>query len=91
MGSSKSVLFVPFLPPEKNLPKGQTFYMFGRSRYDISHPGGMIDYDRISYLFNPNKHNLLINGIYRGYNPLILTFDPNFLEHPIKGQGRVYP
>ena len=38
----------------------------------------MIKYDRISYLFNPNKHNLLINGIYWGYNPLILTFDPNF-------------
>ena len=61
---------MPFLPPEKNLPKGQTFYMFGRSRYDISHPGGMIDYDRISYLFNPSKHNLLINSIYWGYNPL---------------------
>ena len=26
--------------------------------------------------------NLPINGIYRGYNPLILTFDPNFLGHP---------
>ncbi len=30
--------------------------------------------------------NLLINGIYWGYNPcynpLILTFDPNFLGHP---------
>ena len=23
-------------------------------------------------------YNLLINGVYRGYNPLILTFDPNF-------------
>ena len=23
-------------------------------------------------------YNLPINGIYRGYNPLILTFDPNF-------------
>ena len=26
--------------------------------------------------------HLLINGIYWGYNPLILTFDPNFLGHP---------
>ena len=24
-------------------------------------------------------YNQLINGIYWGYNPLILTFDPNFL------------
>ena len=23
-------------------------------------------------------YNLLINGVYGGYNPLILTFDPNF-------------
>ena len=23
-------------------------------------------------------HNLLINGVYWGYNPLILTIDPNF-------------
>ena len=27
-------------------------------------------------------YNLLINGVYWGYNPLILTFDPNFLGHP---------
>ena len=27
-------------------------------------------------------HNLLINGVYWGYNPLILTIDPNFLGHP---------
>ena len=27
---------------------------------------------------------LLINGVYWGYNPLILTFDPNFLGHPSK-------
>ena len=26
--------------------------------------------------------NLLINGVYWGYNPLILTIDPNFLGHP---------
>ncbi len=26
--------------------------------------------------------NLLINGVCWGYNPLILTFDPNFLGHP---------
>ena len=25
--------------------------------------------------------HLLINGVYWGYNPLILTFDPNFLGH----------
>ena len=25
-------------------------------------------------------YNLNINGIYSGYNPLILTFDPNFLS-----------
>ncbi len=27
-------------------------------------------------------YNLVINGVYWGYNPLILTFDPNFLGHP---------
>ena len=27
-------------------------------------------------------YNLLRNGIYWGYNLLILTFDPNFLGHP---------
>ena len=32
---------------------------------------------RINGLFH-----LLINGIHWGYNPLILTFDPNFLGHP---------
>ena len=26
--------------------------------------------------------HLLINGVYWGYNPLILTIDPNFLQHP---------
>ena len=29
--------------------------------------------------------NLLTNGVYWGYNPLILTFDPNFLRHPSRG------
>ena len=32
---------------------------------------------RINGLFH-----LLINGVYWGYNPLILTIDPNFLGHP---------
>ena len=32
---------------------------------------------RINGLFHQ-----LINGVYWGYNPLILTFDPNFLGHP---------
>ena len=27
-------------------------------------------------------YNLVIKGVYSGYNPLILTFDPNFLGHP---------
>ena len=27
-------------------------------------------------------YNLLINGVYWGYSPLILTIDPNFLGHP---------
>ena len=27
-------------------------------------------------------YNLLINGIYWWYKPLILTIDPNFLGHP---------
>ena len=27
-------------------------------------------------------YNLLTNGVYWGYNPLILTIDPNFLGHP---------
>ena len=26
--------------------------------------------------------HLLTNGMYWGYNPLIVTFDPNFLGHP---------
>ena len=26
--------------------------------------------------------HLLMNGVFWGYNPLILTFDPNFLGHP---------
>ena len=26
-------------------------------------------------------YNLVINGVYWAYNPLILTFDPNFLGH----------
>ena len=32
---------------------------------------------RITGLFHP-----LINGVYWGFNPLILTFDPNLLGHP---------
>ncbi len=28
---------------------------------------------------------LLIHGVYWGYNPLILTLDPNFLGHPNNG------
>ena len=35
---------------------------------------------RINGLFH-----LLINGIYWGYNPLILTIDPNFVGHPRRG------
>jgi len=27
-------------------------------------------------------YNLVIKGVYWGYNPLILTFDPDFLGHP---------
>ena len=27
-------------------------------------------------------YNLFINGVYWGYNLLILTIDPNFLGHP---------
>ena len=27
-------------------------------------------------------YNLLINGVYWGYSPPILTIDPNFLGHP---------
>ena len=34
-----------------------------------------INDNRINWLFH-----LLINGIYRGYNPLILSFDPNFQQ-----------
>ena len=36
-----------------------------------------INGDRINGLFQ-----LLINGVYWDYNPLILTIDPNFLGHP---------
>ena len=32
----------------------------------------------VNCLVNDMAYNLLINGIYWGYNPLILTFDPNF-------------
>ena len=38
-------------------------------------------------------YNLLINGVYWGYNPLILTFDPNFLGHPSRcaeWDGNIY-
>ena len=38
-----------------------------------------INGDRINGLFH-----LLINWVYWGYNPLILTIDPNFLGHPSK-------
>ena len=41
------------------------------SRWNL---GSMV---RINGLFH-----LLINGVYWGYNPRILTFDPNFLGHP---------
>ena len=34
-----------------------------------------------------SKWILLINGIYWGYNPLILTFAPNFLAHPSRVSG----
>ena len=27
-------------------------------------------------------YNLFVNGVWWGYNPLILTIDPNFLGHP---------
>ena len=34
-------------------------------------------------------YNLLINGVSWGYNPLILTFNPNLLGHPsgVSGEG----
>ena len=32
------------------------------------------------------SYSLLINEVYWGYNPLILTFDPNFLGHPSMGK-----
>ena len=34
-------------------------------------------------------YNLLINGVYWGYNPLILTIDPNFLSGTSKHHGRL--
>ena len=53
---------------------------------------------RVHYLDVPDKKlgsmvringlfHLLINGVYWGYNPLILTFGPNFLGHPSKVQS----
>ena len=39
---------------------------------------------RINGLFH-----LLINGVYWGYKPLILTIDPNFLGHPSSGGSEV--
>ena len=37
-----------------------------------------------NWLVNGLFH-LLINGVYWGYNPLILNIDPNFLGHPSGG------
>ena len=37
-----------------------------------------------------NGYNLLKNGVYWGYNPLILTIDPNFLGHPSRWVGRCH-
>ena len=41
--------------------------------------------DRISGLFH-----LPINGVYWVYNPLILTIDPNFLQHPSRWWFQVF-
>ena len=60
------ILFIP-LPIQGNL-----LYL------DVPLDGSeRINGERINGLFH-----LLINGVYWGYNPLILTFDPNFLGHP---------
>ena len=40
---------------------------------------------RINGLFH-----LLINGVFWGYNPLILTIDPNFLGHPSSESNHLY-
>ena len=44
-----------------------------------------INGDRINGLFH-----LLINGLYWGYNPLILTIDPNFLGHLSSSHAEVF-
>ena len=36
-------------------------------------------------LVNGMGYNLLVNGVYWSYKPLILTIDPNFLGHPSSG------
>ena len=36
-------------------------------------------------------HNLLINGVYWGYNPLILTIDPNFQRDILAGDDLFEP
>ena len=36
----------------------------------------------VKWLVNGLSFHLVINGVFWGYNPLILTFDPNFLGHP---------
>ena len=58
-------------------------------------PLGLMVYERMSrwklgfeWLANGLFH-LLVNGVYWGYNPLILTFDPNFLGYPSKSHPKV--
>ena len=41
-----------------------------------------VGFVRIPMVIGSMDDNLLINGVYWGYNPLILTFHPNFLRHP---------
>ena len=65
--------------PEPNgksrLPRRANFkeiYLLGCPGQEVR-----INGERINGLFHP-----LINWVYWGYNPLILTIDPNFLGHP---------
>ena len=76
-------------PGDEQTAPGKSKALFGPP--GISRDGsGWINGDRINGLFH-----LLINGVFSvfwvfwvvSYNPLILTFDPNFLEHPSTGKG----
>ena len=68
-----------YLSPTKEIrPEKWRFFM---TNFDV--PWRKLVY---KWLVNGLFH-LLINGVYWGYNPVILTVDPIFLEHPRREHG----